>query len=224
MEPSDPTAPTDPGSAADQNRPGTGSFQSGVSGFGGGAVQQEETEALYSQETVTIASVIPQEKMTVEITVDELDITHISTGQSADVTVDALPGEKFTATVTQIASCGESEGGNSKFSVVLTLEKAGDMLPGMHASVLITLNTVNNVVSVPVAALTEDGTETILYTSYDEETGALGNPVAVTIGVSDEEYAEILSGIDEGAIYYYPYYDTLVIHDTPDRGGSPFGR
>ena len=224
IAPSDPTTPTDSGTTADQNRPGTGFSQSGAAGFGGGTVQQEETDGLYGLETVTIASVTSQEKMTVEITIDELDITYISVGQSADVTVDALTGEKFTAAVTQIANSGESEGGNSKFTVVLTLEKAGDMLPGMRASVFITLNTVNNVVSVPVAALTENGTETILYTSYDEETGALGNTVTVTIGVSDEEYAEILSGIDEGATYYYPYYDTLVIRDTPDRGGFLFGR
>ena len=72
------------------------------------------------------------------------------------------------------------------------------MLPGMHASVLITLNTVNNVVSVPVAALTEDGTETILYTSYDEESGTLGDPVTVTIGKSDGKQVQIVDGLSVG--------------------------
>lgn len=219
QEQADPTTPTD------SNQPAVNFPQGGDSSGGIGGVMQEEAEYdLYDLETVTIASVTSQEVMTVEIAIDELDITRVSVGQSAAVTVDALTGEKFAATVTSIANSGESEGGNSKFTVELTLEKSGDMLPGMSASVIITLDKVNDVISVPVAALTENGTQTVLYTSYNEETGELGNPVVVTVGVSDGENAEILSGIYEGAAYFYPYYDTLVITDAPDRGVSPFGR
>lgn len=225
-EPSDSATSTDPTTPTNQGQQNTGSHQGGnsVSGFGGGTGQQEEEYVLYGMETVTIASVISQEEMTVEITVDELDITKIFTGQSAVVSVDALPGETFDATVSKNATSGENDGGNSKFTVELTLKKRGDLLPGMSASVMITLNTVCNAVSVPVAALTENGSETVLYTSYDAQSGELGNPVTVTVGVSDGENAQIISGIDEGTTYYYYYYDTLVIADTPDRGGFTFGR
>lgn len=213
-----PTTPSASGQSGGGIPQGGGSF----SGIGGGVTQEEAEYELYTTETVTIASVTSQEEMTVEITIDELDITEIFVGQEASVTVDALPGETFAAAVTQIANSGESSGGNSKFTVELTLEKSGDMLPGMSASAVITLGTVSDVVCVPVAALTENGTETILYTSYDGETGELGNPVAVTVGVSDGEHAQILSGIEEGSTFYYPYYDTLVISDAPDVGGFGF--
>lgn len=224
-EPEEPETPTEPAIPEDSTQPGGNFPQGGVSmpGFSGGMVQQEEFQ-LYALDTLTIASVTPQEAMTLTISIDELDITIIFPGQSADITLDALPGEKFAATVTRIGNLGESDGGSSKFTVELTLEKSGNMLPGMSASAFITLDAVSSAVSVPVAALTEIGTETILHTSYDEETGNLGDPVVVTVGVSDGENAEILSGIVEGTIIYYSYYDTLVISDTPEDRRFPFGR
>ena len=227
-DPSESTEGSDEQQSSNSEKP-SGSGQSGsmsqsggaLSGIGGGTAQEE---TLYSLETITIASVTSQAEMTLEITIDELDISKIYLGQAADVTVDALSGETFPATVTKIASSGTNEGGNSKFTVELTLEKSGDMLPGMNASAYLTLDTAVNVLTVPVAALNEDGTETIVYTSYNAEKGGLGNPVTVTVGVSDGENAQILSGLDEGTVCYYAYYDTLEISNVPEAGGFSFGR
>lgn len=234
-EPTSPSDPAEPSEPADPSEPTTpsGSVQGGaglpqgggyISGFGGSVPQEQEEFELYGLETVTVASVTSQDEMTFQISIDELDISKIYVGQQASVTVDALNGAHFTATVTKVSNSGESDGGNSKFNVELTLQKSGDMLPGMTASAVITLDTVSDVITVPVAALIESGTETILYTSYDEETGEMGAPVTVTVGASDGENAEIRSGIGEGETYYYPYYDTLVISDAPARGGFFFGR
>ena len=214
----DPTDPTDPTRPDDKPPQDINRFPS----IGGG-VQQETTE-LYSLETVTIASVTPQETVTVQITVDELDISRIFVGQAADITVDALPGRQFAGTVTAISATGENEGGNSKFTVEVTVEKDVDMLPGMRASVSVCLDTVRDVVCIPVAALIEQGTETLVYRGRDPETGEFTDPVAVATGVSDGEYVQILTGLSDGDEVYYPYFDTLVISDAPEMGGGfPFG-
>lgn len=225
-EPAEPETPTEPTEPEIPTQPGGNAPQGVVSmpSFGGGITQQEPEFELYTLDTVTIASVTPQSTMSLSVSVDELDITKLFVGQPAEITLDALPGETFTATVTRIGNLGESEGGSSKFTVELTLEKSGKMLPGMNASAFITLDTVSTAVSVPVAALSERGAETILYTSYDEESGTLGDPVTVIVGVSDGENAQILSGIDAGTVFYYSYYDTLVISDIPEGGAFPFGR
>ena len=220
----EPTAPATPGESATPGQSG-GSFpQSGgsFSGIGGGTVQEEVEDERYSLEMLTVASVTSQAEMTLEITIDELDITKLSVGQAADVTVDALAGQTFPATITRIANSGESEGGNGKFTVTLTLDKSGDMLPGMNASAFFTLGTVSDTVAIPVAALVENGNKTILYTSYDEESGELGGPITVTLGASDGENVQILSGVEAGTVYYYAYYDTLEISDTPEIGGFRF--
>lgn len=147
--------------------------------------------------------------MTVSIIIDELDITKIYVGQSAMVSVDALGGEQFEAEITKISNSGENEGGNSKFTVTLTLSKSGDMLPGMLSTAYISSGISTDVPSVRVAALEKDGTETIVYTSYDEEEGVLGDPVIVTLGKSDGENVEIIDGLHVGDVYYYAYYDAL---------------
>lgn len=191
-------------------------------GMGGnGSVQSFEP---YSLEKLTVASVTSQEHMTVSITVDELDITKIYVGQAAVVSVDALGGEQFEAEITKISNSGENEGGNSKFTLEVTLEKSGDMLPGMYSSAVITLETSENIPCVPVAALGKAGVDSILYTSYDAETGVLGNPVAVTIGASDGENVEILDGLTAGQVCYYEYYDTYVGSDAPEQQGRSFNR
>ena len=195
----------------------------GRPGIGGGMVQ-EESEELFGLDTVTIASVTEQECVTVSITVDELDVLKFSVGQAANVTVGALPGQQFTGTVTGISASGENEGGNSKFTATITLDKIPVMLPGMSASVSIVLETLEQVTCIPVAALTEYGTQVQVYRSYDEETEEFADPVMVTTGASDGEYVQILSGIAEGETVFYPYYDTLVISNAPEAGGGfPFG-
>lgn len=219
-------AETLPGGEGSGGMGGSGGMTGGMSGSmsggmsGGGAAQQ--TFQLYSLEDLTIASVTSQEHMTLEVTVDELDISQIYVGQEAQITVDALAGEQYAASVTKIAASGENAGGNSKFTVELTLEKSGQMLPGMNAAAAIPLETTANVLSVPVSALVEEGTKTILYTSYDGESGTLGSPVTVTTGVSDGEYVQILEGLTEGQTCYYAYYDTLVLSNTPKSQGFSF--
>ena len=196
----------------------------GMSGSSGGASGQEESYQLHSLDEVSIASVSSQEHMSLEIQVDELDISQISLGQEATISVDALGGEQFEAKVTRMASTGENEGGNSKFTVELTLEKSGDMLPGMSASAFIDLGTQSGVLCVPVAALEKSGNQDIIYTGYDDGGGSLSDPVAVITGLSDGEYVQLLSGLEEGQEFYYAYYDTLSISDEPDFGPSFGGR
>ena len=228
--PIDPSAPTDPSTPADPSTP-TGPGQSGGSfpqgsmpSFGGGGMAQEDAFELYGLDTVTIASVTPQESATVQITVDELDISSVYVGQPTSVTLDALTGQQFEGAVTSISASGENEGGNSKFTVEVTLQKSEQMLPGMRASVSIVLDTAANTLCIPVAALTETETGTLVYTGYDEETEVFTGAVTVETGVSDGEYVQILSGIPEGTTVFYPYYDTLVISSAPEAaGGFPFG-
>lgn len=238
-EPSEPEDPSEPDQSTESTEPTQsgeeetsggkeqtgGSSQMGGSsfagGFSGGAVQEEEYE-LYTLETATVASVTPQDTMTVEITIDELDITKLTVGQTAAVTVDALSGESFVGTITAVGNTGTSDGGNSKFTVELTLDRGTDMLNGMTATVTITLGTTPEGLTVPVAALNDDGTKTFVYTSYDEESGTLGDPVEVTVGVSDGENA-LIEGIDEGTTIYYAYYDTLEISNALEASGFSGG-
>ena len=234
--PTDPGANTDPGTSATPDGSVTPSIPSGGSGFPsggsypsggnwggtGGVIEQEPEFELYSLEMVQIASVAPQGTMTLQITVDELDINALQVGMTAQVKIDALGGEKYTATVTQVGNTGTNNGGSSKYTVELTMDRAENMLSGMNATAIIVLSTVSDVLTVPVSALAESGNQTVVYTRYNKKTDTLLDPVTVKVGRSDGETVEILEGLTKGQTYYYAYYDTLEISFTPDFGGGGF--
>ena len=220
-EPTDPTMPTIPGGGGG----GGGGFPSGgMSGLGGMASgTQSEQFTLYSQEKLTVASVTSQEYMTLEITVDELDITKIYVGQAATVSMDALPGEHFDASVSRVSASGTNEGGNSKFTVELTLSKVEDMLPGMRASAFITLSTAEDALCVPAAVLEELDGQTVVYTGTDPETGAPTAPTPVTLGAADADYVQILDGLPEDAEVYYLSYESDEAAAVPQSFPMSFG-
>jgi len=244
-DPSEPVRPTDKNDPAVSGRPTTPNAQgnsrpsgstvtrpSNGTGNGtltypqGGTVQIPEPEPefeLYGQDVVEIAAITPQSTMTLDVTIDELDITALQPGMSAQVKVDALGGEKFDAVISDIHNTGDNSGGHSKFTVELTLNRSGNMLAGMNATASIVLHTTENVLTVPAEALVEEGTKTVLYTGYDEQTEMLMNPVTVTVGVSDGETVQILEGISLNTAYYYAYYDTLAVSSKPqfDTGLMP---
>ena len=223
------TTPTVPGGDSPSGSfpsGGTGSNipSGGISGSfpSGGTIQQESEFELYGLDMTQIAAVTPQSTMTLDITIDELDITALQVGMTAQVRIDALGGEKYTAAITEIGNTGVSNGGNSKYTVELTMERSENMLSGMNATAVIVLSTTSDVLTIPADALVEIGNQTVVYTGYDEESDTLLNPVTVKVGTSDGETAEILEGLVNGQTYYYAYYDTLEISFTPEFSGGGF--
>lgn len=220
-EPANPDTPANPGGSVPSgggswgDMTGTGSMGN-MSGMGSISMddflpQEEPTVELYSMDMAQIAAVTPQDTMILEIAVDELDIPALRLGMTAEVKINALGGEKFAAVITDLSNTGTNNGGSSKFTVELTMERAENMLVGMNASAGLVLNTTEDTLTIPVSALVEAGTKTLVYTGYDEKNECLTGPVEVATGVSDRETVQILTGINHGDSYYYAYYDTLEI-------------
>ena len=113
-------------------------------------------------------------KMEVRVDVSENDIPRVSIGDQVDVEVDAYIGRKFKGRVTQIANSATSSGGIAaslttdqvtNFEVRILIEPASyaDLItptkpypfrPGMSASVDINTKTIENVISIPIQAVT----------------------------------------------------------------------
>lgn len=194
----------------------------GMAGLYGGAGQNTGFD-FYDLDGDVLMTVTEQDVMTLTITLDEKDISKVSLGQMAQVKVNPLKGQLFEAEITEIGAFGTGNGGSSKFTVELTLPLAGDMIPGMSAVAYIPLYTKMDVLTIPVAALVEDGGRTLVYTALDAETGEPSAPVEVTVGVSDGITAELLSGLESGAAYYYSYYDTLELSTEAETDKYSFG-
>ena len=164
---------------------------------------------LFPLEGTLIASVTPRETMKILLAADELDILQYQKGMSAEVTLDALPGEVFAGTVTQIAATGTNSGGSSKFTVTVELPCSSGMLSGMNASVDIRIRSSGPVLTLPAAAVQDRGSANFVYTGFDAKKETLTDPVPVTAGASDGESVEIISGLEEGQTVWYMTYIPL---------------
>lgn len=192
---------------------GSGSALSGMASMAGGMSGYGTTaKAAYDSYDTTkkdAAVITADEEMTVQIQVDELDIRTLETGMEATVTLDALPGSSFTGAVTSINPYGENSGGNTKYTVTVTLPRDEKMLSGMNASVKITTGVSGTVPTVPAAAVVFDAGKSWLYTGYNEKTDTLTDPVEIQTGLSDGSLVELLSGLSEGNSFYYRYADSI---------------
>lgn len=196
-----------------------GGIPSMMGGYGSTGSSQTQ---LYSLDGDVLLTVTPLDTMTVTIAVDEKDIASVKTGMTAQLTMNALPDETFEGQVTRVAQTGSGSGGSSKFDVEITLSRESDMLPGMSTTAELTLYEKMNVLTLPVAALRDEGGKTLVYTGKDKKTGEPANPVEVTTGLSDGENVEILSSIGSGTTVYYSYYDTVTESDAVETERSMF--
>ena len=155
--------------------------------------------SLYETAAFSIASAT---EASVSINVDELDILSVKEGQTATVTLDALDGQEFEGTITEVSNEASSGSSSAKYPVSITFEKTEDMLLGMSASATIHVNEAEDAVLIPVDALQEKGDSTFVYTEKDSD-GNLSGEVEVETGISNGSQVEITSGLEEGDTVYY---------------------
>jgi HlyD family secretion protein len=116
----------------------------------------------------TLMTIADMSVITAEVKVDETDIVNVQVGQPAEVSIDAIPKQKFKGTVTEIGrnavlrSTGvstaqtTSSGQEAKdFKVVVALQDPPpDLLPGLSATARITTATRSSALAIPIQALT----------------------------------------------------------------------
>jgi HlyD family secretion protein len=116
----------------------------------------------------TLMTIADMSIITAEVKVDETDIVNVHLGQSAEITIDAIPKKIFHGTVSEIGdnaivrSSGVSTSQQSTaseeakdFKVVVTLQDAPqDLRPGLSTTAKITTATRGNALSIPIQALT----------------------------------------------------------------------
>ena len=131
-----------------------------------------------------------------------MDINSVSNGQTAALTFDAIEDNEFEGEVTKVGSSASASGGVAKYSVNITVARDSRMKTGMNASATITVESKEDIITIPVNAIQEKGNRTFVYTGKDAD----GNPSGetdVTTGLSDGSTVEITEGLAEGDTVYY---------------------
>ena len=150
-----------------------------------------------------VATISPDVSMSITISVDETDILSLEVGQTAAVTIESISEDSYEGTVTEIDTSASSSSGVTSYTATITIDKDESMLAGMSASVVITIEGVEDALLIPIDALHQTSSTAYVYTEYDESTGEYSGMVEVTIGLSNSSYVEITSGLSEGDVVYY---------------------
>ena len=108
-----------------------------------------------SNSSTILMVVADMSKMIFTIDVDELDIAKIKQGQKVDVTADALPKEKFEGEITSLPSEGKSSNGVTTYAVEVTIAAPGQLKPGMNVNAEIVVEKKENVLYLPIGAVTK---------------------------------------------------------------------
>ena len=168
-------------------------------------------------------------KMEAAIEVDENDVVNVSLGDTSEIEIDAFPDTTFKGIVTQIANSANVKGLGTQeqvtnFEVTVALIEYNDKFrPGMSTTVDIITETRNDVLKVPIQAVTTREKEKLekkpdIEERSEEDTDSEENKdkkkemvevvfvvednhviaKSVKLGISDDSYYEILSGVQEG--------------------------
>jgi HlyD family secretion protein len=143
--------------------------------------------------------------LTMTLNVDELDISKVSVGQKVQITAEAVESKTFEGEVTKVNIKGNTVNGVTSYPVTIRVDNAEDLLPGMNVDANIVIEGKEDVLAVPISALTR-GNRVLVQTdptADGTQMGEDGTPVGfeyteVETGISDEDYIEIKSGLQEG--------------------------
>ena len=133
--------------------------------------------------------------MSISFRVDEYDISEVHVGQSCRVTTTA--GEKtYESTVATIDYISSSPGNVAYYTACCYVDVDEGVYPGMQATVTIPQEEANDVVVLKMDALSFDNdNNAYVYVKNADGTMEQKN---VTVGVSNGNYVEITSGVNDG--------------------------
>ncbi|EGW40284.1 HlyD family efflux transporter periplasmic adaptor subunit [Desulfosporosinus sp. OT] len=113
-------------------------------------------------DTDSIITITPVgDKLEVDASIDQSDITQCKVGQKVDITLDAYPNDSISGTVNSVALQGTTSSNVTTYNVTATVDQNSDLLrAGMNANVNIIVSQVNNVLTVPSEAIKTSGNKT----------------------------------------------------------------
>ena len=161
----------------------------------------------------TLLSILEGEDMTLTIAVDELDVVSVQEGQPVSITVDALSDLTVEGTVEKIAPVGSGESGVTTYDVKLSFDAAGTGIrAGMNATGEILVASVEDALYIPVEALMTVNDQYCVLT-------ASGSYQPVEVGIMNDEYVQILSGLEAGDLVCYESDASSSSATSMDMGG-----
>ena len=144
------------------------------------------------------------------LNVDELQILSMQVGQNVQIRADAIPDQTFNGVVTNVSSAGTTTSGTTTYPVTIRIDDYGQLLPGMNATAEIVVDSVQDALSIPNAAVIR-GSYVLVTADSPSAANAVTDMTApegyvyvrVRTGISDDDYIQVLEGLEEGDTVAY---------------------
>ena len=152
------------------------------------------------RERQAILTIPDMREMAVKVNIHESAVQRVAVGQSVNVSIDAFPDVRLTGVVTKVAVVADSANSFMNpdlkvYPTTIKIDGEHDWLrPGMSAEVEILVDRLEDVIYVPLQAVSYFDDQRVVYVSR-------GNQVErreVETGTFSESFIEIRSGLREG--------------------------
>ncbi len=176
----------------------------------------------------TTCTIMGLDGYTIGVNVDELDISEVSLGQTATITLDAVTGT-YTGTVSNISYEGTT-GSVTRFTATVKLDYIAGTYPGESASAEIVTATSGQTLIVPVDAVQYEGEEAFLYLATGENLGTSLDAAALDVssltrvtvetGMSDGSYIAVTGDISAGDLIWVSKLMTTSIYSSSEESDA----
>lgn len=147
----------------------------------------------------SLIEIVDFTNLEVSLRVDEYSMASVSVGQACEVTVTALE-QTFDSEITHINRIPSGGSSTSYYTVTAQFSGSEDVLPGMQVTVVIPEEEADDVVILSSDALSF-GQSNNAYVLVENDEGEM-EQVFVEIGVDNDNYVEITSGLDADETVY----------------------
>lgn len=161
--------------------------------------------------TGTLCTIYDLSYLEMTMSIDELDISDVAVGQTVEITADAVEDRTYTGVVTKVSVAGSTSGGITTYPVTVRIDETDGLRPGMNVDAEIVIDSVENTLTIPSAAVNRGNTVLITADSpsagnaLDQEAPEGYVYVQVETGISDDSSIAITSGLQEGdTVAYIP--------------------
>ena len=143
------------------------------------------------------ADIVDVSNLQVKVMIAEVDMGKIKVGETAQMTVDALPGKMYHAKVIAFSPVGMVTQGVVNYSVTVAITNLNrDLKPGMTANLAINVDRRENVLLVPTRAVRTQGNQKTVTVEYKGQS----IQVPVSTNLSNDTQVEITNGLQEGDV------------------------
>lgn len=139
----------------------------------------------------------PKNQITASVSLTEIDVVKVNSGQKVTLTMDAFPDKTFTGQVLAINTNGQSSSGVTSYPTIIVFDNSiSNMYPNMSVNANIIIDSKTDILTVPSSSIQSSNGVSIVKVMKDNQV----SEVIVETGISDNTNTEIVSGLNEGDV------------------------